>query len=432
MPFSCRFLFAALVVVSLVSGCSVGDCLKIPTGAHCRIAVDDLGGEFTVTPRRLNIKGDMISVSLGAKTNSDDAVKLTQTGAMELNLGKLDTGLISIAGATLKASGFRPGKANLTIGSNSPVPVRLYLVPDYEGTPVDVSTGTYIPLWVGIVTNQTLVTLNNGSGSPPSVGWGEYSYKTMTQTLPHSPSYQPDARGCAALTQKFVGYPNTVLPKAYIILTRCTLGTNLCPDRIQTSSSTISEMAVNRKGTILGTILDSKLVVYFIETSFGAGTSFTTITEAGNPTLVGTEDIDDDGLADFVVWDELAKAISVVRQSLVSGKPVFAVDSSLSSQLKAALNSDVPQKLFLSDVDADGYVDVLYSVGTKITLIINQGPAQDGSFRFSRGASFAVSSSGLDSLSAADVDADNLAKTDIAIASQTDKKIKILINNSTY
>lgn len=436
MTFSCRFLLTALAALSLISGCAVGDCQKKPSGAHCGIAVDDLGVGFTIVPRRLNIKGDMIKVSLGAKTNSDDVVALKQTGAADLNLGKLGDGIVSISGAMLKSGGFRPGRANLIIGQNSPVPVRLYLAPDYGGNPVAFMTGIYVPLWVGIVTNQTLVALNKDTMSgAPNVSWGEYSYKTMAQTLGYSAAFGADARAAVSLTQKFVGYPNTFISPNAVMLRRCTIGGNNCPDLIQTSSTAISEMAVNRKGTILGAILGSKLVAYFIEASFANDTSFTTITEAGNPTLVGTEDIDDDGLADFVVWDEMAMSIRVVRQSRVGGNPVFAVDSSLSGQLQAALKSDIPQKLFLADVDGDGYIDMLYSFETRITLLINQGPAQDGGFRFSRGDSFSVSSTGtgrLDSLSAADVDADGLATTDIAFAIQGGNKIGILINRSTY
>ncbi len=427
-----RFSFAALAVLSLVSGCSVGDCVRFPTGPHCGMAVGDLGGEFTVTPRRLNIKGDSLSVSLGPKTNSEDAVKLTQPGAMDLDLGKLNTGAISLSGAQLKSAGFRTGKANLTVGLNSPVPVRLYLIADYGNTPVNISTGNNVPLWAGIVANQTLVSLVDARVSAPSVGWGEYSYQSLNQTLTPTLLYSTDARASASLTQKFVGYPNALHRTKSVMLTRCTLGTASCVDRIQTTSSVISELAVNRKGTILGAILDSTLVAYFIETSFGDPTTFLSIGDAGKPTLIGTEDIDDDGLADFVVWDETAKSIRVLRQSLVSGRPAFAVDSGLSSQIQAQLKSDIPQHLFLSDVDGDGYIDVLYSVGNQITLISSQGPAEDGKFRFSRGVSFSVTSGSVDSLFAGDVDVDNLAKVDIAIATKSDKKIQVIVNNATY
>lgn len=65
-------------------------------------------------------------------------------------------------------------------------------------------------------------------------------------------------------------------------------------------------------------------------------------------------------------------------------------------------------------------VTSMYCTPSGMILISSQGPAEDGKFRFSRGVSFSVTSGRVDSLFAGDVDVDNLAKVDIAIATKSD------------
>lgn len=417
------FLSVTLIGTSLV-GCAVDECEKHAERPQCQATTPDIGagGILTISPRRVNIKGDTVVVTMSAKTSDNDEVRITQPGMADVSLGKLGNGTLTVP--PLTSSQFSLGKAYLVVGANAPEPIRFYLSPSYMQTSMNISTGSETSLWAGVSMNGRIVSLNNSALSPPPVYFGEYSYQSKQLKFNGGNNYPATAKGSASPIRKFVGYPNPFDTNNNVMLRSCALGTDSC-DGIQTGNKLLADLTVNRNASLLGAILDNKLAIYFIDVAFGNTSPRLMNSSVMNPKLLACEDLDGDDLSDFVIWN--AQVISVLRQAKSGGTVAFNPDTDLSTQLTTALRGDKPTALFVNDVDGDGLQDVIYSTANQIVWLVN---APDAATKFTRGGPLNITNGGIDSLAVGDVDLDN--KSDIVIASKSDNTIKVFINQATY
>lgn len=417
------FLSTALVGTSFI-GCAVDECEKYAERSVCQTTTPDpgTGGILTISPRRVNIKGDTVVVTMSSKTSATDDVRITQPGMADVNLGKLGNGTVKVP--SLTASQVSLGKANLVVGGNAPEPIRFYLKPSFVRTTPDIVTGNETSSWAGIVGNKTVVSLNDNGLAQPSVHYAEYGYQSRQISFAGSTGYPDVSKGSATVSQKYVGYPNAYNPKKAILFKSCSLGSDVCAN-IQTTNLSLVDMSVDRKGTLLAAILDNRINVYFIEILFGDKSPSFLINDIANPKLIANEDLDSDGLADLLVWNDVN--MNVMHQVKSVTTTGFVLDSGLSTQITAEIASDKPTALFASDVDGDGLIDIVYAAGAQIAWLNN---ISDTTTKFTRGGTLSTVIGSIDSLSVGDVDADG--KNDIVIASKSDKNIKIYINQATY
>ncbi|HRI49712.1 MAG TPA: VCBS repeat-containing protein [Pseudomonadota bacterium] len=420
------FLSATLIGTSFI-GCAVDECEKYAERSVCQTTTPDSGngGILTISPRRLNIKGDTVVVTMSAKTSATDDVKITQPGMADVALGKLGNGTVKVPALT--SSQLSLGKAYLVVGANAPEPIRFYLSPSYVKSAMNIPTGAEVSLWVGVSLNGNIVSLNDNLSLPPPVHSGEYGYQSKQLKFNGGFNYPSSAKGSSSIARKFIGYPNPYIDNT-VLLRSCNLGTDTC-DNIQTANKSLLDMAVNRSASILGAILDNQLMVYFIDASFGAATSHLANSAILTPKLIATDDLDGDGLSDFVVWN--GKVISVLRQSRSGGTIAFNLDMNLSTLLTTAFGNDKPTALVINDVDGDGLQDVVYTtVVNAMNQVIWLANAPDAAVKFTRGGPLNITSGSADSLAVGDVDLDN--KMDIVISSKSDNTIKTYINQATY
>jgi len=423
-------ILALSITCSLSAGCSRDSCAVDSTGTECIKTDMGTAGLLAIAPRRLNIKGDMVVVNMSDKVSASDSVKITQLGAMDLDLGKLGTGMLSVPGAMLKAKQFTPGKANLIIGTNTPESIRFYLMPNYVKSTPDISTGTEVPLSVGILADKKLASLLNDGVSSPPVHYAEYDYQTRQQKFSGATSYPLLALGSATSQKKFVGFPNAYAPmKDTIDLRSCTIGTDVCNEK-HTGKAALMDISVDRKGSLLGAILDKQLIALFIDRSFDDLTYSTAVSGVSSPQVLSSGDVNSDELADLVVWDSITKSISVFTQANSGSTPGFTKDADLSGQLNAAMGVDQPTRLFINDVDGDDWQDLVYITTNQIVWVVNQGPSIDGKVKFMQGGKQSIPNGSIDFLAVGDVDTDN--KNDIVIASKSDKNLKVYINQASY
>jgi len=421
--FKISFVLAVALLATSSLGCSVDECDKHAERPQCQPTPPDVGtgGVLTISPRRINIKGDMVVVTPSAKTTPADEVKITQPGMADVVLGKLGTGKVTVPALT--ASQVSLGKAYLVIGANAPEPIRLYLKPSFGTSTLDISTGNESSLWAGIVANRTIVSLNDsGSGQPP-VHYAEYNYQSKSISFVGGNNYPSTAKGSATIMQKYVGYPNAY-SKGHVAFRSCNLGSDTC-STIQTNNNSLLDMTVDRRGTVLAALLDGRINAYFIDVVFGDKSPAMLVNDIAGPKLIASEDFDGDGLSDLLIWNDVN--MNVLRQMKSGATTGFALDSGLSGQITAALGSDKPTALVTNDLDGDGLVDVIYASGTQINWLTNTSEA---TAKFAKGGALSTVGGGIDSLTVGDVDADS--KGDLVVASKSDKTIKIFINQSTY
>ena len=420
--FKISFVLAVALLATSSLGCSVDECDKHAERPQCQPTPPDVGtgGILTISPRRINIKGDTVVVTPSAKTTPADEVKITQPGMAEVSLGKLGSGSVKVPALT--SSQFSLGKAYLVIGTNLPEPIRFYLPPSYSQPSVNISTGAEVSLWAGVSMNGKIVSLNNSMLAPPPVYLGEYSYQSKQLRFNGGYNYPATAKGSSSSTRKFVGYVNPY-DNNNIMLRSCILGSDTC-DGIQTGSGSLLDLTVNRNATLLGAILDSKIEAYFIDATFGNATSHLANSMIMTPRLLATEDLDGDTLSDFLVWN--GSTASVLRQTKSGGTIAFNLDKSLSAVISAAMGKDKPTALFVADVDGDELQDIIYTTTNQVVWLAN---APDSAMKFTRGVPVGLTGS-VDSLSVGDVDLDS--RPDIVVASKSDNAIKVLINQATY
>jgi hypothetical protein len=422
-----RFINTAIVtVISLVLGypaCAVDPCIK--HSEECPVSVSS-SEILSVSPRRINITGDKITVTMRVQGQILDSVKLTQNGAADLSLGKLAIdGTVNISGDMLRAKGFKPGKASLLIGANPAETIRLYLSPSFRTTPELISTGLEDPLWSGVGPNHTLTALQKDAtqSQPQPVHFVDFNYATRLAIATRPYTYPATVQAAATTSSIFTAANMT---GEVVYLQRC-LGTSTDCDSIRTSYKSVLGVAVDRNSTLLGGILDNKLNIYPIVNGFNAATKIIAISSIKNPKAIGIGDLDDDSNADLISWD--GAAINIFRQTVQTGTQNFNLDSALSGQLKLALGSDQPNILLVTDLDGDNLDDVIYSTTNQVVWIINQG-FLDGEIKFTRGGMLSVAGVSIMSMTVSDIDTDT--KSDIIITSKSEKSIKFYINQATY
>lgn len=417
------FLSVAVLGTSFV-GCAVDECEKHADRPECQATTPDTGpgGILTLSPRRVNIKGDTVMVTMSSKTSAADDVWITQPGMADVSLGKLGSGMVKVP--PLTPSQFSLGRAYLVVGKNVPEPIRFYLAPSYMRAMPDIVTGNETPLWAGVVANGTIVSLNDIGSGQPSVHYAEYGYQSKQIAFVGGVNYPSSAKGSATALQKYVGYPNGYDRNKAILLRSCNPGSDNCGN-IQTGNLLLTDMSVNQKGTVLAAILDGRINVYFIDIVFGAKSPSFLINEIASPKLISSEDFDGDGLADLLVWNNIN--MNVLRQAKSGTTTNFVFDSGLSEQITAAIGADKPSALFANDIDGDGLVDIIYTSGNQLTWLAN---SSETTTKFIKGGALGTVSGSIDSLAVGDVDADS--KSDLVIASKSDKNIKIYINQATY
>ena len=417
------FLSVTLIGTPLV-GCAVDECDKHAERPQCQATTPDIGagGILTISPRRVNIKGDTVVVTMSAKTSANDEVKITQPGMAEVSLGKLGNGTVTVP--PLKPSQFSLGKAYFVVGTNAPEPIRFYLNPSFMRATPDIVTGNEVSLWAGVVANGTIVSLNDSGAGQPSVHYAEYNYQSRQINFAGNISYPSAAKGISTISQKYVGYSNAFVMNKGILFRSCNLGSDNC-NNIQTNNNSLIDMSVDQKGTLFAAILDGRINVYFINVSFGSKSPSLLINDIANPKLISTEDFDGDGLPDLLVWNGIN--MNVLRQMKSGANTGFALDSSLSGHMTAALGTDIPLAIYVNDIDGDGLIDIIYSTGSQLAWLAN---SSDTTAKFIKGGTLSTVSGSIDSLAVGDVDIDG--KGDIVIASKSDKNIKIFINQATY
>lgn len=416
------FLSAAFIGTSFV-GCAVDECEKHADLPQCQATTPDTGagGILTISPRRINIKGDTVMVAMSSKTSATDDVRITQQGMADVSLGKLGDGTVKMPAFT--SAQFALGSAYLVVGKNAPEPIRFYLNPSFMRATPDIVTGNETSLWAGVVANGTIVSLNDIGGGQPSVHYAEYGYQSKQNTFIGGTNYPATARGSATASQKYVGYSNAYSNKA-IWFKSCNPGSDTCGN-IQTGKFSLTDMSVNQKGTLLAAILDGQVNVYFTDVVFGPKSPGFLINEIATPKLIASEDFDGDDLADLLVWNNVN--MNILRQTKTQTTTGFALDAGLSGKITAAIGTDKPLTLSANDIDGDGMIDIIYTAGTQLVWLAN---TSDTMTKFSRGGILGTVSGSIDSLALGDVDSDG--KNDIVIASKTDKNIKVFINQASY
>jgi len=142
-------------------------------------------------------------------------------------------------------------------------------------------------------------------------------------------------------------------------------------------------------------------------------------------TLVSFGLLDSDNIADLIVHRGGFLSVFVRKQS-----QGFVYDEALSSKASIATHGTNLSALSTGDVDGDGLDDIVVANDNQISILINQngtGFAMDLSVVVDRTLS-PVSSVAIGKVNAAD----SKAPSDLAIASQSKKRIGVLLNAATY
>jgi hypothetical protein len=416
------------MVCSLYAGCAVDECDKYPERDKCNETdMGSPGGTLTISPRRLNIKGDIVTVTMSAKTSPDDLVTIKQ-GQLSLELGILGSGKLTLSGGSLNSKGFKPGIATLVIGTQSEA-IRFYLTPIFPAAATaSIATNTDIPNWVGISEGKKIVMLSEANMGVTPVHFVEYQIDNLLSPWVGGKIY-PKLNTKATMTPslRYSAHPDASAGNK-VVLRKCPLGSDNC-DEIVTSRDLTADISVSRDNSLLGITTGQTIDAYFISSTF-AGAPSKEITGVDNPQLIAAGDLDNDGMPDLLVWN--GSMFTALKQTSSTATVPFAIDSDISTEVNNAIGSDKPLAIVIRDIDGDELDDIIYSFAGKINWLNNLGiSAQDQKIKFSKNAgSIFMPSNGFDSFSVDDIDADK--KSDLAFAHTSSKQLSYYLNQANY
>ena len=442
------------VVPLLLSGsCSRDSCLVMPEAPECSLQPDLADPPLRVTPSRISVTaGGSLQVSASPR-NSGQPVVLQQ-GAQQVALGSLDSsGQLQKVVTPSELASLQLGNAEVRIAQQpETAPLRLYLVPQYPPSTtaerlVKNDSSTTIPdspVWIGILSNKSLITLNYYDDGVLSQRTNEYSFGGNIDMI-KPPKYRynenqfpgSSATGIAISTNTIylAGYKPNDTRMNYTRLTTCVIGSSCASAMESRPFSKVASLTSEPLGRLFAGLFEASAQVRAysddklsqavpIEGTPGALTA--------QPVAVTIGELDGSGGPDLAVFYAGTGQVAVFLQSAGKLSYSAAYSQALESEARRAATVTAAA-VTMADLDGDGLADAAVGSEDKLALIINQG---DGTFKTVQTLTIPPSLVPLASVAIGDLSADQPANSkstaDLAIASRDKQRIGVFINTATY
>lgn len=233
------------------------------------------------------------------------------------------------------------------------------LMPDFvDVKPLVTLTPNRTVHWIGPWQEQNkriLALLVGGSTTP--VGYCRIDHRDSTVSIAtcSAGEFGTSVRSASSSDHGFVGYKTDVT-----IALRMKVPGNLGFDEIPTSMMSISGLAVDKGRRLLVAILDGGLYYYWINGKFVSTEMQIRINEIANPELIAVGELDGDKSYPEIVVTEQKKIY------VLSGKDPANYAKKYEFQL-----NDIPANIQVGDLNGDGLDDLVYAVGKKVRMLIN-------------------------------------------------------------
>ena len=442
------------VVPLLLSGsCSRDSCLVMPEAPECSLQPDLADPPLRVTPSRMSVTaGGSLQVSASPRHSGQPVV--LQQGAQQVALGSLDSsGQLQKVLTPSELASLQLGSAEVRIAQQpETAPLRLYLVPQFPPSTtaerlVKNDSSTTIPdspVWIGILSNKSLITLNYYDDGVLKQRIYEYYYggnidiNKQTKYNYTSNQYPNISSPGTAITSSkilFSGYEPNDTRMNFSRLTICTIA-NICSSIMESRPfSKVASLTSEPLGRLFAGLFeasaqaraysDDKLSqAVAIEGTPGALTA--------QPGALTLGELDGSGGPDLAVYYAGTGQVAVFLQS--AGKLSYSATYSQALESEARrVATATAAAVTMADLDGDGLADAAIGSEDKLALIINQG---DGTFKTVQTLTIPPSLVPLASVAIGDLSADQPANSkstaDLAIASRDKQRIGVFINTATY
>jgi hypothetical protein len=442
------------VVPLLLSGsCSRDSCLVMPEAPECSLQPDLADPPLRVTPSRMSVTaGGSLQVSASPRHSGQPVV--LQQGAQQVALGSLDSsGQLQKVLTPSELASLQLGSAEVRIAQQpETAPLRLYLVPQFPPSTtaerlVKNDSSTTIPdspVWIGILSNKSLITLNYYDDGVLKQRIYEYYYggnidiNKQTKYNYTSNQYPNISSPGTAITSSkilFSGYEPNDTRMNFSRLTICTIA-NICSSIMESRPfSKVASLTSEPQGRLFAGLFeasaqaraysDDKLSqAVAIEGTPGALTA--------QPVAVTLGELDGSGGPDLAVYYAGTGQVAVFLQSAGKLSYSAAYSQALESEARRVATATAAA-VTMADLDGDGLADAAIGSEDKLALIINQG---DSTFKTVQTLTIPPSLVPLSSVAIGDLSADQPANSkstaDLAIASRDKQRIGVFINTATY
>lgn len=444
-----------------VDACSFDSEYKIADPSRCDpVMAIDTG--LTASPKRLShiTGGSMVIVD---KKNSGAEVILRKAG-VTLSLGTLDeAGVLerNVAAAELKA--FTLGEIGLELQqakiSRKPMSIRIYAEPslpaneqnkNWAAIAIGMDMGeseSAQPVMIGITSKPSVIVLKKikmTTGGVIMQKTSEYSadISLTLQTANRFPFYYQEENagdnytgfGQSKMGIIFSGVFSASPPSRLTMLYSIS-GSDVSqgiPKII--SHKSVSQLCSDVAGKITGAIVDGRLSFFEeqsldkpIEMIHGANKNGSIAT-----VKFGIGNLDGDQYPDVAIWHDAKDAISVY--TLKSNTLEWNPDLSAKLQAKSAgvLRQNSPTAVRLADIDRDGVDDVLIADRERLIILPNDGTGDyEKSIELSAIGSGANALGPISAIAIGQLGSNPKSAPSLALVSSQDKKIAVVLNQST-
>ena len=442
------------VVPLLLSGsCSRDSCLVTPEAPECSLQPDLAEPPLRVTPSRMSVTaGGSLQVSASPRHSGQPVV--LQQGAQQVALGMLDSGgQLQKVLTPSELANLQLGSAEVRIAQQpETAPLRLYLVPQFPPSTtaerlVKNDSSTTIPdspVWIGILSNKSLITLNYYDDGVLKQGIDEYVFRGNID-IEKSPryaistnQYPSNTRPGIALNStkfSFCSFEPNDTKMNYTRITSCTVGDSCIRAMESRPFSKVASLSSEPLGRLFAGLFEASAQVraysddklsqaVAIEGTPGALTA--------QPVAVTVGELDGSGGPDLAVYYAGTGQVAVFLQSAGRLSYSAAYSQALESEARRVA-ATTAAAVTMADLDGDGLADAAVGSEDKLALIINQG---DGTFKTVQTLTIPPSLVPIASVAIGDLSADQPANSkstaDLAIASRDKQRIGVFINTATY
>jgi hypothetical protein len=442
------------VVPLLLSGsCSRDSCLVMPEAPECSLQPDLADPPLRVTPSRMSVSaGGSLQVSASPRHSGQPVV--LQQGAQQVALGALDSsGQLQKVITPSELARLQLGSAEVRIAQQpETAPLRLYLVPQFPPSTtaerlVKNDSSTTIPdspVWIGILSNKSLITLNYYDDGVLKQRLNEYNFDGNINIIKpirytYSTNQFPNIKnfGISTNSDRFIisSYEPNDTRMNYTRLTTCVIGSSCASAMESRPFSKVASLTSEPQGRLFAGLFEASAQARAYsddKLSQAVAMEGTPGALTAQPVAVTLGELDGSGGPDLAVYYAGTGQVAVFLQSAGKLSYSAAYSQALESEARRVATATAAA-VTMADLDGDGLADAAIGSEDKLALIINQG---DGTFKTVQTLAIPPSLVPLASVAIGDLSADQPASSkstaDLAIASRDKQRIGVFINTATY
>lgn len=442
------------VVPLLLSGsCSRDSCLVMPEAPECSLQPDLADSPLRVTPSRMSVTtGGSLQVSASPRYSGQPVV--LQQGAQQVALGPLDSsGQLQKVLTPSELTNLQLGSADVRVAQQpETAPLRLYLVPQFPPSTtaerlVKNDSSTTIPdspVWIGILSNKSLITLNYYDDGVLKQRLNEYTFDGNINIIKpirytYSTNQFPNIKnfGISINSDRLIipSYEPNDTRMNYTRLTTCVIGSSCASAMESRPFSKVASLTSEPLGRLFAGVFEASAQARAYsddKLSQAVAIEGTPAALTAQPVAVTVGEIDGSGGPDLAVYYAGTGQVAVFLQSAGKLSYSAAYSQALEGEARRVATATVAA-VTMADLDGDGLADAAVGSEDKLALIINQG---DGTFKTVQTITIPPSLVPLASVAIGDLSADQPANSkstaDLAIASRDKQRIGVFINTATY